>query len=506
MTAPEGRAPEGGHAHAPQALAAVAAWLRQGLRTAIGLQPQWAGLRATPGVLLFLVLLLAMLALLFERLAIAGPARLHWQALFSGWFGTAALAWVCWLAVPASGDAGHAGHTGQATGARRPAHAGELFTLMAAQMVTISAVAGSAYLRLARYGVLAEVDESATAGAPAWLPWLTWLVVPAWQAVVQLKLVWHQATAAAPARRLACTLLLASVGLQHVVQPAPSWYAEAPGGDAAAAAAPPRLSQAAIEQQAQVLQTRLQAVGAGAPGVVNLFAITYAPYAEADVFQRESELVAGVMQQRFGAAGRSIQLVNHASTASAWPWATPLNLQRAIQRAASVMDRQHDVLFIHLTSHGGADGQLAAAFEPLVAEPVTPSMLKAWLDEAGVRLRVISISACYSGSWLAPLAGPGTLVMTAADATHTSYGCGRKSELTFFGRAMYDEQLRQTWSFEQAHAAARQVIQQREVQAGKDDGFSNPQISVGAEVRKSLALLEAQRSSQPQVQPTGGLR
>mgnify|MGYP000623762907 CR=1 FL=1 len=24
--------------------------------------------------------------------------------------------------------------------------------------------------------------------------------------------------------------------------------------------------------------------------------------------------------------------------------------------------------------------------------------------------------------------------MTAADADHTSYGCGRKSELTFFGR------------------------------------------------------------------------
>ena len=81
-----------------------------------------------------------------------------------------------------------------------------------------------------------------------------------------------------------------------------------------------------------------------------------------------------------------------------------------------------------------------------------------------------------------------------------------KSTLTFFGQAMYDEQLRHTGSFEQAHAASRKLIDQRKRSAGKDDGFSNPQISVGAEVRKSLALLEAQRSSQPQAQPTGGLR
>jgi len=47
--------------------------------------------------------------------------------------------------------------------------------------------------------------------------------------------------------------------------------------------------------------------------------------------------------------------------------------------------------------------------------------------------RVISVSACCSGSWIAPLAGDTALVMTAADADHTSYGCGRRSELTFFG-------------------------------------------------------------------------
>ena len=91
-----------------------------------------------------------------------------------------------------------------------------------------------------------------------------------------------------------------------------------------------------------------------------------------------------------------------------------------------------------------------------------------------------------------PLANDDTLVMTAADATHTSYGCGRLSELTFFGRAMFDEQLRKTHSFEAAFAAAVPLIREREVEAGKDDGFSNPQIRVGDKIRPLLDAL-AQR-------------
>jgi hypothetical protein len=82
--------------------------------------------------------------------------------------------------------------------------------------------------------------------------------------------------------------------------------------------------------------------------------------------------------------------------------------------------------------------------------------------------------------------------MTASDVEHTSYGCGSRSELTFFGRAMYDEQLRQTRSFEQAHAAARALIEQREREAGKTDGYSNPQIAMGDEMRQHLDTLQTQ--------------
>jgi hypothetical protein len=115
------------------------------------------------------------------------------------------------------------------------------------------------------------------------------------------------------------------------------------------------------------------------------------------------------------------------------------------------------------------------------------------LDEAGIRNRVIAVSACYSGGWIEPLRNEDTLVMTAADADHTSYGCGSRSDLTYFGRAVFDEQLRKTKSFEDAFRAAVPVIRQREIEAKKDDGFSNPQIFVGREIHALLDELAMTR-------------
>ena len=197
-----------------------------------------------------------------------------------------------------------------------------------------------------------------------------------------------------------------------------------------------------------------------------------------------------MLADRFDAHRRVLHMVNHVSTVASHPWATTVNLQRGIEALAQRMDKERDVLVIYLTSHGGGDFKLASSHWPLSTEPLTPQQLRTALDEAGIVNRVLIISACYSGGWVAPLANDTTLVMTAADATHTSYGCGTKSELTFFGRALFDEQLRKTHSFEQAFAQAVPVIQAREVQAGKDDGFSNPQISVGPSVAPVLQRLE----------------
>lgn len=455
---------------------ALGDWWREGIRSALLMRADWTGLQATPAILACLFLLPLGLGVLFERAYIIGPAHFYWQTLFaSGWVSQLLMLWTCWLVLRGN-PPGHA-----------PAGPAALFAMLCAQSLPMLVVLTLVLMPMARSGMYTDADSGSQLSQLAWYAGLGWIFL------ARALLMWRAGTRLGP--RLAMLLLVAASLVCHYwLNNGSHWYparSEAEDGDEAA----PRfkLTQELVEQQSQLLQERLQALAPQRKGTVDVYALSFAPNADEMVFRRESAMVMGVMDQRFGSAGRSLQLVNHREDPAPLPWATPLNLQRAIQRMASLMDRDEDVLFLHLTSHGARDGQLAASFWPLEVPWLTPQQLRAWLDAAGVRHRVISVSACFSGSWIAPLADADTLVMTAADSEHTSYGCGRRSELTFFGRAMYDEALRsQTLSFEAAHAAARTVIAQREKEAGKDDGYSNPQIAMGERMRTKLAALERQ--------------
>jgi Peptidase C13 family len=435
-------------------------WWQEGVRSAWLLRPRWPSDTASPALVLWLMLAGTLSQVLMQRLYIEGPATFYWPALMSGWFQTAVGAWVCWALAPQYHA--HAPHD-------RAPSASALFTAYAAQTLALSVMVGFVYVALMRLGVLEGADMV------GWTAWLVWWSAMLWFLVAQGLLLWRAGHSTAPVRGMYVAVLSAVALASTWAQPLRLWY-PAPREEAEAVTDKPlELTPAALEAQMSALPKALAALEAQRP-----------------VFLRESRLVASVIEERFDARGRSLQLINHKTTVQTQPWATPANLERALRDIAARMDREEDILFIHLTSHGARSGQLSVAFWPLAIDTLTPQTLKAALDGAGIRHRVISVSACYSGSWLAPLADEHTLVMTAADAAHTSYGCGRGSELTYFGRALFDEALRSTHSFELAHAKARDVIDQREKQAGKKDGFSNPQIQVGAAIRERLQMLERQ--------------
>jgi Peptidase C13 family len=308
--------------------------------------------------------------------------------------------------------------------------------------------------------------------------WL-WLVIT----------MWRISRAVTRSTRVAVTLVLYAV----VVLIFSSWHLRTEEWQpvesyADEESSPFGLSQEVFETQQALLQDALKAITPSAGSERLVYGLVYAPYDE-DVFLRESAMVQQVLEERFGADGRVVRLVNNSATAAELPWATTLNLERSLQALAEAMDTERDVLVLYLTSHGGADFKLAAWNWPLEVEDLIAAELRAMLDRLGIRYRVIAISACYSGGWIAPLKNEDTLIMTAADKDHTSYGCGSKSELTFFGRALFDEQLRKTLSFEEAFNAAVAVIKQREIEEKKDDGFSNPQIFVGSRIRVVLEEL-----------------
>ena len=458
----------------PPASLSTAGWIREGLRAAFFLPPRVSGHAPTPSQLLVVAALVSVLEIALLRLDIAGPARFDIQAWLSSWWATGLGVALAWWAFPKT--------AGSAQG--RPKGVAAFLTLwLAASLPNL----------LLGQAVIAAISQGwvqAAAFEQAWFYWGLYGVLTVWSLAVSWLLIAR--FAGLGGRALVMMLaLVAATGLNLWQFEARAWVS-APDPVARTEDTRPRLrlSQQTLEAQQALWQRTVAAIAPQRPGVADVYGLVFAPYAAEDVFLRESTMVSAVLAERFDAQGRVIHLLNHAGTAHTHPWATPLNLQRAIEALAQRMDRDNDVLVVYMTSHGARDFKLAASHWPLEVAPLSPAELRAALDQAGIRNRVIAVSACYSGGWVDVLAGDHTLVMTAADATHTSYGCGQLSELTFFGRAMFDEQLRSTHSFEQAFARAVPVIQQREIEAGKDDGFSNPQIRVGAGIAPVLQALE----------------
>lgn len=471
----------GSPAGQPKALATTR-WLIEGLRAGIFMVPRTAGCLPTPVQTALLAILFITFETALARFDVFGPAVFNVQAWLSGWWWWPIFIGAAWWALAARKGLVH-----DQQGARLAA----FFVLSL----------GASVPSLAVYGFFQAGSTQhwwqvpALAGPEGY--WSLYAVFLLWSygalAVLLRRFVgWSARLCAFMLLMLTCT----GVSIWQLQQR--TWqedYSEASRLDAAKPRL--RLSQQTFEEQEALWRTQLAALVPQREGTTDVYGLVFAPYATEDVFKRETELVSGVLAERFDAQGRVITLLNHGSTAQTHLWATPPNMERAVQALAARMDLANDLLVVYLTSHGGNDFKLAASHWPLEVEPLTPQLLRAALDKAGVRNRVIAVSACYSGGWVEPLAGDHTLVMTAADATHTSYGCGRLSELTFFGRAMFDEQLRKTHSFETAFAAAVPLIKQREIDAGKADGFSNPQISVGARIAPVLSALESRLGSLP---------
>ncbi len=450
-----------------------ATWMREGLRAGFLLRPRVSAHQPLPWQLALLLLLFTLLEIGLGRFEIPGDVNFDLRGWLAPWWNAGALLLAAWWTLPAPGDV---------VDSETPRGLPTWFALWAAAVVPANSVSQGLAIAQA-YEVL-----PAWIVASPWAAWVIYLALWAWTVSVVVKLAMDFRVA--PRRIMAMTAVFIGVFAITAWQfPDRAWQAEQPE---AAQQARPRLelSQEAFETQQALLNKVVTDIAAERPGVVDVYGLVFSPYAQEDVFLREGRMVAQVLAERFDATGRIVHLANHASTLDSLPWATPTNLDRAVEAIAQRMDREHDVLIVYLTSHGASDFKLAAANPPLQVDTISPGDLRKALDNAGVKNRVIAISACFSGGWLGPLADEHTLVMTAADATHTSYGCGRLSELTFFGRAVFDEQLRKTHSLEQAFAAAVPIIRRREDEAGKDDGFSNPQISVGEKIKPVLRELE----------------
>ncbi len=252
-------------------------------------------------------------------------------------------------------------------------------------------------------------------------------------------------------------------------------------------------SQVADEQfiynQSVMLDRELARLLPGRKGIVDLYFVGFAGDGSQDVFKKEIDVIEPLFRERFDTAGRSLALINNPATVRKNPVATVTALERTLKRVGDVMNRDEDVLFLYLTSHGSREHRLSTQLSPLQLQDIDPTMLKRALDKSGIVWRVVVVSACYSGGFIEPLKNGNTMIMTASDAENSSFGCSDDSDFTWFGKALFDEELRSTFSFPIAFRQASASIVKRENNDGQDP--SNPQIYVGSNIRQQLLLLES---------------
>jgi hypothetical protein len=219
------------------------------------------------------------------------------------------------------------------------------------------------------------------------------------------------------------------------------------------------------------------AAGQGAEDHRKVAVVSFGLFGGQAVFRREATGAAQIVANRFGADPVIVRF--NTKTGGA---ATVETLNATLQAQAKRMNRDGDILFLILTSHGSRDGLAVTAGR--MTETLKPSSLAEMLERTGIRYKVVIISACYSGVFIPGIANPDTLVITAADADHTSFGCEDKAKWTYFGDAFFNIALRQANNLKDAFLLARSLVSKRELRQGFEP--SQPQMAGGRNVESLL--------------------
>ena len=250
---------------------------------------------------------------------------------------------------------------------------------------------------------------------------------------------------------------------------------------------PPTFAEDAFYAQNQVLNKSLEAVQYGEFAQSHWYFLGVAGVGYQDVFKSEVERIKEQFDTRFGTFGRSLVLINNPTTRTKIPIASRTSMDLALRRIGQQMNRESDVLFLYMTSHG-LPNQFEMENAPIDLNDVDPKWLKETLDKAGIRWRVIVISACYSGSFVPALQDDNTLIITASAADRASFGCSNEADYTYFGRAFFDQAMREQTSVSAAFEQAKATVAQWESAQGFE--ASEPQWSIGKNMEFMLPQLE----------------
>ncbi len=179
-----------------------------------------------------------------------------------------------------------------------------------------------------------------------------------------------------------------------------------------------------------------------------------------------------------GVAGPDIHRLS-ASARPRDPTTEPATLAQVLQRIAGLRARPGEGCFVFVTSHGGRGQGIYLSREDEILRP--SALARALAAGCGTAPTVVVISGCYSGSFArGAMTAPNRIVLTAARADRSSFGCAADRTYTVFDACLLGV-LPHATSWQAVFAETKDCVQRRERQDRETPSL--PQAWFGAAVR-----------------------
>lgn len=156
------------------------------------------------------------------------------------------------------------------------------------------------------------------------------------------------------------------------------------------------------------------------------------------------------------------------------------NTTFALSNMAQQARDGQDLVVVMLTTHGAPDELALQLDQGGPVASVSADQLAQLLAPLSNDRQILILQACFSGSLIDELQSPNRIIMTAASATRSSFGCNPESDNTWFIRSL-NRSIAAGGSWQQVFARTQALVAQDEASEGVP--ASNPQSFVGANMR-----------------------
>ncbi len=320
-----------------------------------------------------------------------------------------------------------------------------------------------------------------------------------WILVVLARVAWVALEYRGPRRFAGAlaggALLAAPIFLSGAILPLHPWFAP-PLLETADPRYPSPASEPVLTEQLRILDDALAELEDGRPGVTDLYFVGFAGDAAVPGFRSDVEAARRVMDARWDTGGRSIVLLNDPRTLLTDPIATLSNLRDTLDEFAAAMDPDEDIAMVYLAARDSAAGELDVRLPPLELMPISPSRLRGAFDDAGIRYRVVVVSACRAGGFVDELADDDTAVVVASRDGGRRGDCGPDGDATAFGAAFFGDGMQKATGLAEAFDVARASFERRSPSA-------RPERRIGPGIAARLADLRRANGSQRQARRSG---